>query len=150
MLGAVIAVIAGFVVLAVITWTRGAVAAGEGDCVKVSSAQDAQAERVDCGTREAAYRVGKKLENTSARCPEGDYTTWTGGDTKLCLVLNAKQGDCFRSGPDRAAERVDCGAAADIEILKVVTGRVDKAECAEGNLFATYAEPPTTVCMTTP
>lgn len=127
-----------------------AVPAEQGDCIKVVSAADARTERADCGAREAVYQVAKKLD-TAASCPQGEYSELTSGNTvKLCLMLNAVEGDCFKmtsAGRNQIHERVPCDSAAEYKVLKVITGKAEKAACAQGNVVATYAEPATTICL---
>lgn len=154
LIGVVVAGVIGLIVVAVANWGTSARAAEEGDCIKVISTSDAEAGRVECSAPEAIYKVAKKLGSASNRCPDGDYTEWTGGkrtDTvKLCLMLNAKEGDCFKtttSGGNESDERVAC-SSADFKVVKVVTGKADKAACARGNLAATYSQPATTLCLT--
>ncbi|MBP2321227.1 hypothetical protein JOF56_001612 [Kibdelosporangium banguiense] len=153
-IGVVVAAVIALGVLAVAKWGESARVAEEGDCVKVISTSDAAADKVECSTPEAVYRVAKKLATASGRCPDGDYTEWTGGkrtDTvKLCLVLNAKEGDCFKTTADGRNEtdgRVAC-SAADFKVVKVIQGKADKAICAQGELAATYSQPATTLCLT--
>lgn len=154
LIGVVVAGVIGLIVIAVATWGTSARAAEEGDCVKVISTSDAEAGTVECSAPEAIYKVAKKLGSAASRCPEGDYTEWTGGkrtDTvKLCLMLNAKEGDCFTtttSGGNESDDRVAC-SSADFKVVKVVPGKADKAACAEGDLAATYSQPATTLCLT--
>src|SRR5262249_31344006 len=73
------------------------------DCIKVNSASatDADVERVDCSSPHAVYKVGKVIYgSTTGDCPSDSYSKYThsGGysiDLALCLMLNAKTGDCF-------------------------------------------------------
>ncbi|MET0238179.1 MAG: hypothetical protein ABW224_26295 [Kibdelosporangium sp.] len=153
LIGVVVAGIIGLIVVAVANWGTSARAAEEGDCLKVVSTADAEADQVECTAPEAVYKVAKKLDSASSRCPQGDYTEWSGGkrtDTvKLCLMLNAKEGDCFKttsSGGNDTDERVAC-SSADFKVVKVVSGKADKAACARGNLAATYSQPATTLCL---
>jgi hypothetical protein len=153
LIGVVVAAVIGLIVIAVANWGTSARAAEEGDCIKVISAGDAEAGQVECSAPEAIYKVARKLDSAVGRCPEGDYTEWTGGkrtDTvKLCLMLNAKEGDCFKtttSGGNETDERVAC-SSADFKVVKVVTGSADKTACATGNLAATYSQPATTLCL---
>jgi hypothetical protein len=157
LIGVVVAAVIGLAVIAVSNLGAGAQTANEGDCLTVVSTEDARADRMDCAAPGAAYRVVKKLNSATGRCPDGDYTEWTGGkrtDTvKLCLVLNAKEGDCFKTtsrGGNDTDQRVACGPQADFQVLRVITGKADKNACAKGNVSATYAEPPTTLCLGKP
>nr|WP_052478629.1 hypothetical protein [Kibdelosporangium sp. MJ126-NF4]CEL19591.1 XYPPX repeat family [Kibdelosporangium sp. MJ126-NF4] len=153
-IGIVALAVVGLVVFGIINWGTGAAAAEAGDCIKVVSASSADAEKADCGTQEAVYKVAKKLDSSASSCPKGDYTEWTRrkrGDTmKLCLMLNAKEGDCFKiptGGGSQADERVACGTSGAYKVLKVVTGKAEKTACGRGNLAAVYSEPATTLCL---
>jgi hypothetical protein len=153
LIGVVVAGVIGLIVIAVANWGTSARAAEEGDCIKVISTSDADAGQVECTAPEAIYKVARKLDSAAGRCPEGDYTEWVGGkrtDTvKLCLMLNAKEGDCFKtttSSGNESDERVAC-SSADFKVVKVVSGKADKAACASGNLAATYSQPATTLCL---
>ncbi|MEV4310971.1 hypothetical protein [Actinocrispum sp. NPDC049592] len=152
-LGVVVAAITGLIVYAVSSDDRGTIDVGEGDCIKIVSAADAQIDRVDCGSTDAVYKVAKKLDSATGLCPAGEYTQLTSGSSmKLCLMLNAKEGDCLRTetvGRNRTHERVPCGPSAEYRIVKVLPGTVDTKACEPGNVVATYLEPPTTICLTT-
>jgi hypothetical protein len=151
-LGIVLLVIAGLVLYFLIRAGQEPVAAEPGECIKVVSAQDAEIERVDCAAPEAVYKVAARLTSTSAACPEGEYSELTSGSSmKLCLMLNAKEGDCFSTtfaGRNRTHERVPCGPSAEYKVVKVVTGKADSKLCVNGDVVASYTEPPMTICLT--
>jgi hypothetical protein len=151
-LGLVLAAVAGLVVYAVVSGNQGTINAQQGDCIKIVSAADAQVGPVDCGSADAVYKIAKKLDSAKGVCPEGEYSELTSGSSvKLCLMLNAKEGDCFATeaiGRNRTHERVACGGAQ-YRVVKVIPGTVDSKACAQGNVVATYSEPMTTICMTT-
>ena len=154
----VVKIVAGVVILLVIIggviWsqTKSASSAEVGDCIKVNnaSATNADIEKIDCKTQEAVYKVGVKKGSDTDKCPEGDYVQYTEeGGFKLCLVLNAKEGDCFTSSAQED-KRADC-ASADIQVVKVVDGKNDPAGCGEGSAGAlVYSEPAQTICLTQP
>jgi hypothetical protein len=150
-LSVVLAAVTGLVVYAVVSGNHGMIDARQGDCIKIVSAADAQVERVDCGSADAVYVVAKKLDSARGVCPEGEYSELTSGSSvKLCLMLNAKEGDCFTTetiGRNRTHERVPC-TAAEYRVVKVVPGTVDSKVCAQGNVAATYSEPMRTICLT--
>jgi hypothetical protein len=131
--------------------SRGAIAAVQGDRIEVVSAQDARTETVDCRGPEAVYRVGKRLDSASGACPDGEYSELTSGTSvKLCLMLNAHEGDCFTTmaaGRNRTHQRVPCAGPAEYQVRRVVVGRQDRTLCDEGNVVASYSEPATTVCL---
>ncbi|MFC0116299.1 LppU/SCO3897 family protein [Kibdelosporangium aridum] len=153
-LGVVALGVVGLIIFGIINWGTGAASAEAGDCIKVVSASSAEAEKAECGSQEAVYKVAKKLDSSSDACPKGDYTEWTRRsrrDTmKLCLMLNAKEGDCFKisaSGLNQTDERVPCGPSAPYKVVKVVTGTANKSACARGNVAAVYSEQATTLCI---
>jgi hypothetical protein len=150
-LGLALSAVAGLVVYAVVSGNHGAINARQGDCIRIVSAADARVDRVDCGSAEAVYRIAKKLDSAKGVCPEGEYSELTSGSSvKLCLMLNAKEGDCFTTetiGRNRTHERVACDAAQ-YRVVKVLPDTMDSKACAQGNVVATYSEPMTTICMT--
>ena len=148
--GAVVLAVLGLGAYFVVNAGKGAIAAGQGDCVKVVSAADAKTELVDCGAPEAVYRVAKRLGSSSGMCPTGEYSELTSGSVKLCLMLNLKEGDCLSTssaGRNQTHQRVPCDPAAEYRVLKVITGSMDSTLCAPGNVVASYSEPPATICM---
>ncbi|ALG05994.1 LppU/SCO3897 family protein [Kibdelosporangium phytohabitans] len=154
--GGVVALgVIGLIIFGIVNWGTGAGAAEAGDCIRVVSASSADAEKADCNTQEAVYKVAKKLDSSAGLCPKGDYTEWTRRsrtDTmKLCLMLNAKEGDCFKissGGGNKADERAPCGGSA-VKVAKIVTGKADPAACGKGkgDMAAVYSEPATTLCL---
>jgi hypothetical protein len=150
-LSVVLAAVTGLVVYAVLSGNHGAIDVEQGDCIKIVSAADAQVERVDCGSAGAVYRVARKLDSAKGVCPEGAYSELTSGSSvKLCLMLNAKEGDCFTTeaiGRNRTHERVPCTDSAEYRVVKVVPDTVDSKVCAPGNVVAIYSEPPVTICL---
>lgn len=128
-----------------------------GDCIKVNKADatDADVEKIDCAGPEAVFKVGKKLDSSSASCPDGDYISYTqsgsGTDFTLCLVYNVAKGDCLTQpdAPDKA-RKVACGGGdVEVEVLDVMTGKTDPNEC-QGVEGATsgmgYSEPAMIIC----
>jgi hypothetical protein len=136
--------------------------AAVGDCIKVNSAtiSNADVEKIECTSPEATYKVGATFEDSTATCPGGDnanYISYTqsgrGSNLTLCLILNAKEGDCFEEGT-QVDTKVECGAAnATFQVLKVLTNTADDAQCPEGTQGSyVYPEPkPGTVqCLVEP
>lgn len=148
--GAVALATAGFAGYLLVDATNGKVTATQGDCIKVVSAADAKTERADCRSSDAIYRVAKKLDGTTANCPSGEYSELTSGTTKLCLMLNAKEGDCLTTtaaGRNQVHERVPCDRTSEYKVRKVVNGRQDTTLCDPGNVVASYSDPPATICL---
>ncbi|HEY0450972.1 LppU/SCO3897 family protein [Actinophytocola sp.] len=124
--------------------------AAVGDCIKVNnaSATNADVETIDCADPLAVYKVGVKKESDSESCPQGDYVEYTEtGSFKLCLVLNAKQGECFNES-SQEDKRVDCSSPdASYSVPAIHEGSADPSQCgANADNALTYAEPPLVVC----
>ncbi|MEQ4724868.1 hypothetical protein [Nonomuraea sp. B19D2] len=90
---------------------------------------------VACSTPEAAYKVIKKGD----RCEDvtNGYVQVGSRRTRiqLCLVLNAKEGDCFHQEigfPTGKVSKVTCGPSATYRITKVSDGTADASVCGEG------------------
>ncbi|MFE9743767.1 hypothetical protein ACFYOT_02570 [Saccharothrix saharensis] len=151
--------IVGVVVAGVIAGATGPAGAEAGDCIKVvsASATDADVEKVDCSSAEAAFKVAANLDSSNDSCPDGDYAEYsdTGGRRsdgfKLCLMLNAAEGDCFKQeGSIVAAKttKVTCDSSATYKVGKVIAGRADENECESGDTVSVYSQPATTICLT--
>ncbi|ROP38788.1 LppU/SCO3897 family protein [Saccharothrix texasensis] len=151
--------VVGIVVAGVIAGLTGPAGAEEGDCIKVVSASvtDADVEKIECSSAEAAFKVAAKLDSSADSCPDGDYAEYSdsGGRRsngfKLCLMLNAAEGDCFKEESSIAAAKttkVTCDSSASYKVGKVVTGRADENECESGDTVTVYSQPATTICLT--
>ncbi|CRK61271.1 hypothetical protein [Alloactinosynnema sp. L-07] len=164
--GKLIKIIAGIVILLVIGgvafyfYNTSAASANVGDCIKVKddSAKSADVEKIDCGKPEAVFKVAKKLDSSSATCPsDSDYLEYeqsSGRGSKsgfsLCLMVNAKKGECFTDLKDAdKAKKVACGdASAKFEVLEIVEGKSEPEACtAEGvDDGFIYNEPKMVIC----
>jgi hypothetical protein len=125
-----------------------------GDCIKVNDATNADVQQVDCGTKEAVYKVALTKDDSNAKCPNDDYLAYSetgSNELLLCLVLNAKEGDCFKENP-KDHTRVDCTAPdASFQVAKVIDGKDDPKGCGAENVVAlTYPEPKLTLCLVAP
>ncbi|TQM81454.1 hypothetical protein FHX81_3819 [Saccharothrix saharensis] len=151
--------IVGVVVAGVIAGATGPAGAEPGDCIKVVSASvtDADVEKVDCSSAEAAFKVAANLDSSSDSCPDGDYAEYSdsGGRRsdgfKLCLMLNAAEGDCFKQEGTIVAgktTKVTCDSSATYKVGKVIAGRADENECESGDTVSVYSQPATTICLT--
>lgn len=157
-LGIVVALLLGLVAVAVYMNRNDASLADVGDCIKVNSASTSNADvkTIDCNDQTAMFKVAKKLGNDTDSCPGDVYEKYmqTGGKTgdfALCLMLNAKEGDCLK-GLDGGADKIaksDC-AGADVKVSKVVAGSTDEKACGEDALPLAYPEPATLYCLTKP
>jgi hypothetical protein len=138
--GTIIKIVAAVVVLAVVGViyfvNKGTAPSSSkvGDCIKVNSASstDADVEKIDCNSKDAAYKVASTHDDASASCPDGDYVSYTetgrGSDLLLCLTLNAKEGQCFQQGD--ADKQVECASKdATFMVTKILTGTTDVAGC---------------------
>ena len=130
-----------------------------GDCIKVNnvSSTNADVEKIDCNSQEAAYKVAATFDDASAECPGGtnsSYVSYTetgrGSDLLLCLTLNVKEGDCFIQ--DDADTKVACtDPSATYQVNKVLTGSADPNGCPEGTVDAyVYPEPAMVQCFVEP
>jgi hypothetical protein len=110
---------------------RGANEANVGDCVKVvQGGLDAELEVVECGTADARYTVAVELE-MQEQCPAGAYLEYSAtglGGWSLCLALNAAVGQCYENSVTDGLTLAEC-AAADFEVVAVLTDRADKNAC---------------------
>jgi hypothetical protein len=151
--------IVGVVVAGIIAGATGPAGAEPGDCIKVVSASvtDADVEKVDCSSAEAAFKVAANLDSSSDSCPDGDYAEYSdsGGRRsngfKLCLMLNAAEGECFKQeGTIVAAKttKVTCDSSATYKVGKVIAGRADENACESGDTVSVYSQPATTICLT--
>jgi hypothetical protein len=135
-------------------WGTSAKAAEVGDCIKVNdaSATNADVEQIDCNDQAAAYKVAVVNED-GGECPkqdESNYVYYEEGDLRLCMTLNAKEGECFEQG--NADSKIDCGdAKATFKVDKVITGSTDASSCANGpeNAYV-YPEPALVQCLGPP
>jgi hypothetical protein len=153
----IIVVVLAVGIAAVAYFNRNSASSAEaGDCIKVKSASTASAdvEKIDCNDQIAVFKVAKRLGNDTDECPTPDYEKYTqtggGTDFALCLMLNAKEGECFADydTPDKRA-RADCGTA-EVKVTKVVSGQADELACDQQSIPLVYPEPATTFCLAQP
>ncbi|TNC29596.1 LppU/SCO3897 family protein [Amycolatopsis alkalitolerans] len=131
--------------------------AAVGDCLNIKEFKDgAEPAKVDCNDPSANVKIGVRLDDENAKCPDGDYDEyWVSGDRsyKLCLMLNAHEGDCFANvrSDTEGYKRVDCAdPSAEVKILKVVDGTASDSACEGTGAHGAvkYSQPPTTLCAT--
>ncbi|WP_246257976.1 LppU/SCO3897 family protein [Amycolatopsis anabasis] len=148
------------VVFGVVNFTNSAASAVAGDCLNVKEFKNNTEEpaKVDCNAPEANVKIGVKLDNSSDKCPGEFYDTYSVSGKrsyKLCLMINAKQGECWSNldtGTD-GYQRVPCtDPKADGKFVKVVPGTADEKACdgIDPVKALVYAQPPTTLCLTKP
>jgi hypothetical protein len=137
-----------------------------GDCVKAVGAGPklTDAVKVDCAAPDATYKVAVRGRRYDS-CGDIAYGKYSQRQGKrsgytLCLMLNARQGDCFQQTvgfPTGQATKVPCGAGATYRVTKVVEGIADKTQCgrtAEAPTSSDFSKPhalayplpPTTIC----
>lgn len=133
-----------------------------GDCLDVhvvdpSPAPADQAEQADCGAAEANVKVAVKYPDPDQDCPARGYEFIYVGKpkSKLCLVINARQGDCFAglSSGTEPYRRVPCtDAKAERQFVKIVDGEVNEELCdgVDGATPVTFPQPPVTFCLVKP
>ncbi|MGH3761132.1 LppU/SCO3897 family protein [Actinophytocola sp.] len=144
------------VVAGVVIWLQREeqASAAVGDCIKVVDVAKADIEQVDCGDKAALYKVAITKDDVKATCPNQNYLAYTEtgrGDLLLCLTLNAKEGECFKSD-GQVQVRADCASGAEYQITKVIEGSADPQRCGPANVAnaITYPQPKLTLCRETP
>ncbi|WP_194834251.1 hypothetical protein [Nocardia sp. XZ_19_369] len=103
-----------------------------GDCAKVwGTTSDADLEKADCVDPQANYRVAVRVDNGTEACPSGDYAYYkrAGLDGyRLCLTLNAAEGECFEDLPGSISRKTTCDLGK-YRVGKVVRGTTDRMTC---------------------
>ncbi|WP_410660891.1 hypothetical protein [Amycolatopsis sp. lyj-112] len=149
------------VVISATTWVVGYLSSTDnaqvGDCYAITTFGDVGVDpaKTDCGATEANAKVGAKTEGGVA-CPDGEYDELTVDGTfssyKLCMMINAKQGDCLVNflADSVAYQKVPCtDPAKDAEIVKVADGVASDTACedTEATHLEVYSTPPSTLCI---
>ncbi|WP_285752583.1 hypothetical protein [Lentzea sp. NBRC 105346] len=119
-----------------------------GDCVRFSGPgeDDLGVSVIDCAGERASLRIGAVLSTSAGECPSGRYKLLrdTRHDASLCLLPNAREGDCFkldvRNVQRSVVAKVDC-ALADVRVLPF------QENCAPA---LRYAEPKVVLCLGKP
>ena len=159
-IGAVVLI--GLIVVGIISFVKSPDRAVEGDCLTITEFTQGGDDpaKADCNDPKANVKIAKKLENSSGDCPGGSdagYDTYSvsgSNSYKLCLMINAKQGDCLANftSQTKGYLKVPCtDPSKDGELVKVVTGQADKNVCegTDATRVAVYPEPATTMCVKT-
>jgi hypothetical protein len=141
-------------VFAIVGYTSSPDSSKVGDCLSVVEfKQGAEPDKAACDDPSANVKIAVKLDESGGSCPEGmydEYSVTGSASYKLCLMLNAKQGDCFSNMTSETAgyKKIACtDPTAEAEVLKVIDAPKDQCEGTEANASATYSEPATTVCL---
>jgi hypothetical protein len=124
--------------------------AERGSCVKFTGPgeDDLGLTVIDCGGERAALKIGAVLASTSGECPRGDYKVLrdTRHNAALCLLPNARRGDCFELDTAdlqrSVVSKFDC-AAPRVNVQVVGTAKESCPEEAE--LGVPYEE--MTLCL---
>ena len=128
-----------------------------GDCLNVKEfatiTADNQPVKVDCADPTANLKVAVKIAGTAGACPADGYVELSIDQpaSRICLIPNAKQGDCFANFPDGAVAftRVACtDPTAKAEFVKVAPVN-DRNQCegTQAESVLSYPTPPTTFCF---
>jgi hypothetical protein len=148
-------------VIGIISFTKSPASANAGDCLSVTEfTRGSDPTKADCNDPKANVKIAVKLDKASDDCPGGSnagYDTYsvTGRSSyKLCLMINAKQGDCLAnfSSQTKGYVKVPCSdPTKDSELVKVVEGQASESVCdgTEATRVAVYPQPPTTMCVKT-
>ena len=155
---AVVVIVGG--TLAIISFAKSPASSSAGDCLTITEFKSGGDDPVkaDCGDPNANVKIGVKLENAHDSCPGGassPYDTYsvTGRSSyKLCLVINAKQGDCLANltSKTQGYKKVACtDPSAEAKLVKVVDGKADENLCegTEGVIPVAYPQPAQTMCF---
>jgi hypothetical protein len=143
-------------VLAAVNYTQSPDSSNVGDCLTVSQfKKGVEPTKAACSDPAANVLIGAKLDNGTGSCPDGDYDEYsvTGRTSyKLCLVINAKQGDCLSNflSDTEGYKKVPCtDPTVDAEVVKAVAGTADENQCegTDATHAAVYSQPATTLCL---
>jgi len=157
----VIVVIA-LVIVGIVAFMKSPATSNASDCLTITEFTQGGEDpaKADCNDPKANVKVAKKLETSSEDCPGGSsagYDTYSvsgRSSYKLCLMINAKQGDCLANftSQTKGYVKVPCtDPSKDGELVKVVAGQADKNVCegTDATRVAVYPEPATTMCVKT-
>jgi hypothetical protein len=159
-LGIGLVVLIGVVIAGVVAFTNSPASSNVGDCLTITEFTSGGEDPVkaDCADVNANVKIGAKLDSASDECPggaESPYDTYsvTGRSSyKLCLMVNAKQGDCLANltSKTQGYKKVPCtDPTGEAEVVKVVEGQADKNACGtdENVIAVAYPEPARTMCF---
>nr|WP_225440057.1 hypothetical protein [Amycolatopsis eburnea] len=150
------------VVVGIVSFANSPASSKAGDCLTITEftrGGDDPA-KADCNDPKANVKIAAKLDSSSQDCPGGSdagYDTYSvsgRSSYKLCLMINAKQGDCLANftSTTKGYVKVSCtDPTKDGELVKVISGQADKNLCqdTEATRVAVYPEPATTMCVKT-
>ncbi|HEY3470225.1 MAG TPA: hypothetical protein VGL47_34185 [Amycolatopsis sp.] len=148
------------VIVGIVSFAKSPASSSAGDCLTITEFTTGGDDPVkaDCADVNANVKIGAKLDSASDECPggaESPYDTYsvTGRSSyKLCLMVNAKQGDCLANltSKTQGYKKVPCtDPSGEAEVVKVVAGQADKNACGtdEDVIAVAYPEPAQTMCF---
>jgi len=155
-------VVVAIVIIGIVSFMKSPATSNAGDCLTITEFTQGGEDpaKADCNDPKANVKIAKKLETSREDCPGGSdagYDTYSvsgRSSYKLCLMINAKQGDCLANftSQTKGYLKVPCtDPTKDGELVKVVTGQADKNVCegTDATRVAVYPEPATTMCVKT-
>ncbi len=155
-------VVVAIVIIGIVSFMKSPATSNAGDCLTITEFTQGGDDpaKADCNDPKANVKIAKKLETSSEDCPGGSdagYDTYSvsgRSSYKLCLMINAKQGDCLANFTSKTKGylKVPCtDPTKDGELVKVATGQADKNVCegTDATRVAVYPEPATTMCVKT-
>lgn len=161
-LGIGLLVVVGIVIAGVVAFTKSPASSNAGDCLSITEFTQGGDDptKADCNDPKANVKIAAKLDSSSDNCPGGadaGYDTYSvsgRSSYKLCLMINAKQGDCLAnfSSQTKGYQKVPCtDPTKDAELVKVVEGQASDSVCegTDATRVAIYPQPPTTMCVKT-
>ncbi|WP_410636444.1 hypothetical protein [Amycolatopsis sp. cmx-4-83] len=148
------------VVVGIVSFANSPASSAAGDCLTITEftrGGDDPA-KADCNDPKANVKIAAKLDSASDQCPGGSdagYDTYSvsgRSSYKLCLMINAKQGDCLANFTSKTKGylKVPCSdPTKDAELVKVIEGQANQNLCegTEATNAAVYPQPPTTMCV---
>ncbi|WP_460437570.1 LppU/SCO3897 family protein [Amycolatopsis stemonae] len=150
------------IVVGIVSFSNSPASSAVGDCLSITEFVQGGDDpaKADCADPKANVKIGVKLDSSSQACPGGadsGYDTYSvsgRSSYKLCLMINAKQGDCLAnfSSKTKGYQKVPCAdPTKDAEIVKVATGQASESACegTDATRVAIYPEPATTMCVKT-
>ena len=161
-LGIGLVVLIGVVIAGIVAFGNSPASSNVGDCLSITEftrGGDDPA-KADCNDPKANVKIAAKLDSASDDCPGGSdsgYDTYSvsgRSSYKLCLMINAKQGDCLANftSKTKGYQKVPCSdPTKDAELVKVVEGQASDSVCegTDATRVAIYPQPPTTMCVKT-
>jgi hypothetical protein len=155
-IGIVVVIVAAIVVVVVVATKGSPDNAAVGDCLNVKEfTSSSEPSKVACTDPSANVKIGARLEDGSASCPQGDYDQYsvTGSASyKLCLIPNVKEGDCYTNTTNSTTEgykQVDCtDPSAETKVVKIVPGNIDQSVCQDTDAtdYRSFSQPASIYC----